>query len=126
MAKTLAVELGDRSYPIFIGADLLSDGELLCPFIKGNQVLIVSNDTVAPLYMDKVRRMCHGLSITEHILKDGERYKTLDSLSGIFDTLMSARHNRTTTVIALGGGVVGDISGFAAACYQRGVNFIFR
>jgi 3-dehydroquinate synthase len=122
---TLQVELGERSYPIYIGRDLLSDSFILSRHIQGSQVVIVSNITVAPLYLDRVRAAVGERSlVTEIILPDGEQYKTLDSLSEIFDRVMTDKHSRATTIVALGGGVVGDISGFAAACYQRGVNFI--
>ena len=122
---TLHVELGDRSYPVYIGRDLLSDHSLLAQHVGGSQAVLVSNDTVAPLYMDRLRSALqdHGL-VTEVILPDGEQHKTLETLSGIFDQVIANNHNRTTTFIALGGGVVGDITGFAAACYQRGVNFL--
>jgi 3-dehydroquinate synthase len=88
-------------------------------------VVIVSNDKVAPLYLDRVRAGLgdRGL-VTEVVLPDGEQYKTLATLAEIFDQVMADNHNRTTTFIAVGGGVVGDITGFAAACYQRGVNFV--
>ena len=93
--------------------------------ITGSQVVIVSNETVAPLYVEKVRALLGQRKlVTEVVLPDGEQYKTLDTLSSIFDRVMVENHNRTTTFIAVGGGVVGDITGFAAACYQRGVNFI--
>ncbi|GHD15674.1 3-dehydroquinate synthase [Halioglobus japonicus] len=122
---TLHVDLGERSYPVYIGRDLLSDPALMGPHIHGNQVVVVSNDTVAPLFMDKLRTAVGERSlVTEVILPDGEAFKTLETLNGIFDHIMADRHSRTTTLIALGGGVVGDITGFAAACYQRGVNFI--
>jgi len=122
---TLHVDLQERSYPVYIGRDLLSDPHILAMHVSGPQVVIVSNDTVAPLYMDKLRAALGQRSLlTEVILPDGEAYKTLDTLSSIFDQVMAAGHNRTTTFVALGGGVVGDITGFAAACYQRGVNFV--
>lgn len=125
LMHTLQVELGERSYPIYIGRDLLSDSELLGQHIRGSQVVIVSNDTVAPIYMEKLRGMLGERQlVTEVILPDGEQYKTLDSLSDIFDRVMTDKHNRTTTFIALGGGVVGDVTGYAAASYQRGVDFI--
>ncbi|MEH6636650.1 MAG: 3-dehydroquinate synthase, partial [Halioglobus sp.] len=93
--------------------------------IKGSQVVIVSNETVAPLYVGRVRDILGPRNlITEVVLPDGEQYKTLDTLAGIFDRVMAENHNRTTTFIAVGGGVVGDMTGFAAACYQRGVEFI--
>jgi 3-dehydroquinate synthase len=122
---TLHVDLGERSYPVYIGRDLLSDPEILARHAKGSQLVIVSNDTVAPLFMDRVRAALgeRGL-LTEVILPDGEQFKTLDTLSRIFDEVMAAGHDRSTTFVALGGGVVGDITGFAAACYQRGVNFL--
>lgn len=122
---TLHVDLGERSYPIYIGRDLLRDPSLLASHVPGSQVVLVSNDTVAPLYLDRVRHSLGERSrITEIILPDGERYKTLESYSTILDRVMADRHNRTTTLVAIGGGVVGDITGFAAASYQRGVNFV--
>lgn len=122
--QVLTVNLDDRSYPIYIGEQLLSEPELLTKHIRGHQVCVVTNDQVAPLYLDK---LCAGLStyhLSRVILPDGESHKTLDVWASIFDTLLRERHNRTTTLIALGGGVVGDMTGFAAACYQRGVDFI--
>lgn len=122
--QTLTVDLGDRAYPIHIGEQLLSRADLITPHLAGKQICIVTNTTVAPLYLDRVKNALHGLQIDEVILPDGEQYKTLDQLNTIFDTLLRHRHNRTTTLIALGGGVVGDMTGFAAASYQRGVDFI--
>ena len=122
--KRLAVDLGERSYPIYIGNGLLVQPELIASHIKGKQVLIVTNETVAPIYLDKVRESCKEFQVSELILPDGERYKHLDTLKLIFDALLEQKHNRSTTLIALGGGVIGDMVGFAAACYQRGVNFI--
>ncbi len=123
---TLTVELGDRSYPIYIGSDLLTQPELLCQHIKGSRALIVTNTTVAPLYLDQVRQSLDEQGINHDVitLEDGEQYKTLATVESIVDMLLSNRHDRKTTLIALGGGVVGDICGFAAAIYQRGVNFI--
>jgi 3-dehydroquinate synthase len=122
--QVLTVDLGDRSYPIYIGEQLLSQPELLCQHIRGRQICVVTNETVAPLYLDKLCAGLSGFQIDSVILPDGESYKTLEVWGSIFDTLLSARHNRTTTLIALGGGVVGDMTGFAAASYQRGVDFI--
>ena len=122
--QTLTVDLGDRSYPIFIGENLLNRAELFMPYIAGKQVLIVSNTTIAPLYLDTLRATLSVERVDSVILPDGEQYKTLDQLNTIFDDLLERRHNRTTTLIALGGGVIGDMTGFAAACYQRGVAFI--
>lgn len=121
---TLHVDLGDRSYPIYIGEDLLGDPQWLRPHIHGQQVCIVTNETIAPLYLDRVKAALDGLTVSCVVLPDGEAFKTLDTLSLIFDRLLEDRHNRTTTLIALGGGVVGDMTGFAAASYQRGVDFI--
>ncbi len=124
--KTLTVELAERSYPIFIGSGLLGRLECYQPYIRGNQVCLVTNETVAPLYLDTVEQALEplGLQLDRVVLPDGEQHKTLAVLESIFDALLRNGHNRTTTLIALGGGVVGDMTGFAAACYQRGVNFI--
>ncbi len=122
--RTLSVELGERSYPIHIGSGLLSQPQLLLPAIRGRQVCIVTNTTVAPLYLASLHAALPGYQIVDVVLPDGEQYKTLEQLNGIFDKLLEAKHNRTTTLIALGGGVVGDMTGFAAACYQRGVEFV--
>lgn len=124
--QTLNVALGSRSYPIFIGENLLDTPEYLLPYINGRQVLVVSNTTVAPLYLQKITQTLQsgGKDIRVHILPDGEQYKTLDQVEGIFTNLLEGRFNRDCTLLALGGGVVGDMTGFAAACYQRGVDFI--
>ncbi len=122
---TLHVDLGDRAYPVYIGRDLFDEPTLIGRHIAGSQVVLVSNETVAPIYLDRVRAAVGERQLlTEVILPDGEQYKTLDTLSRIFDQVMADRHNRSTTFVAVGGGVVGDITGFAAASYQRGVNFI--
>jgi 3-dehydroquinate synthase len=122
--KTLRLALGERSYPIYIGSGLLSRPELVRPTLAGSQVMLVSNETVAPLYLDQARKAFEGLQVDTVVLPDGEEYKNLDVLNRIFDALLERRHGRQTTLVALGGGVVGDITGFAAACYQRGVGFI--
>ncbi len=122
--QTLHVDLGERSYPIYIGPGLLGKAELLRPHIPGTQVLVVSNETVAPLYLKKTTAALDGLQHAAVILPDGERYKTLEILNRIFDELLERRFGRNCTLLALGGGVVGDITGFAAACYQRGVHLI--
>ena len=121
---TLTVELGERSYPIYIGDTLLGQAELLKQHIAGNSALIVSNTTVAPLYLEKTQSMLSGLKHEAVILPDGEKYKNLEVLNQIYDGLLRNRFDRNTTVIALGGGVVGDMAGFAAASYQRGVHLI--
>lgn len=122
--QTLHVELGERSYPIYIGADLLARTDLLAPHIAGRQVAIVTNETVAPLYLGALEAALVGYAVTSIVLPDGEAFKNWETLQTIFDGLLGARHDRRTTVVALGGGVIGDMAGFAAACYQRGVNFI--
>ena len=122
--QTLQVDLGDRSYPICIGTGLLGTAELVAPFVRGSQVMIVSNETVAPLYLEKTRQMFAGFRTEAVILPDGEQYKTLAVWERIFDALLGQRFDRSCTLVALGGGVIGDMTGFAAACYQRGVDFI--
>lgn len=122
--NTVNVDLGSRSYPIFIAQDLLSQAEYLLPYIKGKQVCLVSNETVAPLYLAKVKSLLADFHYSQVILPDGEAYKNFDCWQQILETLLAEKHNRSTTIIALGGGVIGDISGFAAAAYQRGVDFI--
>lgn len=122
--KTLNVALADRSYPIYIGEDLLSQPALLQKHIKRKEVLIVTNDTIAPLYLEKVKSQLPDYHCEAVILPDGEAYKTLDVLNQVYDKLLSERFSRQVTIIALGGGVIGDMAGFAAACYQRGVPFI--
>jgi len=122
--RTLNVDLGARSYPIYIGEDLLSTNELLKKHINNKQIVIITNDTVAPLYLDKLINAFNPIKPLKVILPDGEQYKTLATIESIFTKLLENRCARDTTVIALGGGVVGDITGFAAACYQRGVDFI--
>ncbi|VAW79076.1 3-dehydroquinate synthase [hydrothermal vent metagenome] len=122
--KILQLELGERSYPIHIGPDLISQSALYAPAIRGRQVMVISNDTVAPLYMDSVCTALQDYRLEQLILPDGEQYKTLDVLTRIFDALLEKRFNRSCCLVALGGGVVGDMVGFAAASYQRGVDFI--
>lgn len=122
--RTLQVELGDRRYPIYIGSGLLARRDLVAPYFEGRRLAIVTNATVARLYMATMRALAGSQEAVEIILPDGEQYKTLDVVAGIFDKLLEARCDRRTMVVALGGGVVGDMAGFAAACYQRGVPFI--
>ncbi len=122
--QTLKVDLGERSYPIYIGEGLLDQPELLAPHIAGRQVAIVSNETVAPLYLERLSQTLGAYAVLPVVLPDGEAHKNWETLQLIFDGLLAARHDRRTTVVALGGGVIGDMAGFAAACYQRGVDFI--
>jgi 3-dehydroquinate synthase len=122
---TLQLDLGDRSYPIYIEAGLLRDPARLRGHIAGRQVLIVTNETVAPLYLATIRAaLGSAFEVSVVVLPDGEEYKTLRVLERIFDTALGDGHNRSTTIVALGGGVVGDMAGFAAASYQRGVAFV--
>lgn len=122
--QTITVDLGDRSYPIIIGSGLLGGPIDLAPYLAGNQCLVVSNETVAPLYLDALKASLPGVNVTAHELPDGEAHKTLASMASILDGLVMSGANRDATVVALGGGVVGDIAGFAAACYMRGVAFV--
>ncbi len=122
--KTLQVSLGDRSYPIYIGENLLSQAELLTQHIKGSEVLLVSNTTIAPLYLQKVLDLLGDYRCESVVLPDGEEFKTLEVMNQIFDSLLKSKFSRRVTLIALGGGVIGDMTGFAASCYQRGVPFI--
>ena len=122
--QSLQVDLGERSYPIYIGRELLANAALFERHIAGRQVAIISNDTVAPLYLDRLRATLAKYAATPVILPDGEAFKNWETLQLIFDALLAARHDRRTTLVALGGGVIGDMAGFAAACYQRGVDFI--
>jgi len=122
--QTISVDLGDRSYPIVIGSGLLDGGLDLSEFVPGPNCLIVSNETVAPLYLDRILPNFNGKNITTLALPDGEVHKSVATMQKILDKLVESRANRDTTVVALGGGAVGDIAGFAAACYMRGVAFI--
>ena len=123
--QTLYVELGERRYPIFIGSDL-DPKALLEPYIHGRQVMIVSNETIAPLYLARYVAAIEALgkTVATCILPDGEKYKNIEHLNLIFDALLASGFNRDCTVLALGGGVIGDMAGFASACFQRGVYFI--
>ena len=122
--KTLTVNLGERSYPIHIGQGLLRKPELLTGHVRGKQIMVVTNVTIAPLYLENVTSMFNGYDLASAILPDGEQYKTLETLDSVLTGLLKHRFNRQCTLIALGGGVIGDITGFAAACYQRGVAFL--
>ena len=124
--RTLNVELAERTYPIRIGAGLVSDPALILPYLKARRVAVVTNDVVGPLYLDAfvAGLRAQGLQVTTIVLPDGEAHKDWPTLNLIFDGLLAARCDRSTTLIALGGGVVGDMVGFAAATYQRGVPFI--
>ena len=124
--QTLNVALGDRAYPIHIGRGLLDRAELILPHLKTKRVAIVTNDVVGPLYLDRLRATLEaaGVRVSAVVLPDGEANKDWQTLNLIFDMLLAERCERSTTLVALGGGVVGDMGGFAAACYQRGMPFI--
>ncbi len=124
--RRLNVDLADRSYPILIGGGLLARADLILPHLRTQHVALVSNTIVAPLYLDQLARSLVkvGVGVTPIVLPDGESHKNWDSLNLIYDALLAARCDRGTTIVALGGGVVGDLAGFAAATYQRGVSFI--
>ena len=122
--ERLNVELADRSYPISIGSGLLAQRDLFTQAIRGRRVMIVTNETVAPLYLQRLQQTLDGYQLDACVLPDGEAYKTLDSFGQIMTALLEGGHGRDTTIVALGGGVIGDLAGFAAASYQRGVGFI--
>lgn len=124
--QTLTVDLGDRSYPIHIGSGLLEQADLVLPHLAQKRVAVVTNTTVAPLYLERLTATLTAAGVAVHpiVLPDGEAYKNWETLNRIFDALLTWRAERKTTLIALGGGVIGDMTGFAAACYQRGVPFI--
>jgi len=120
----IQVALGERSYPIYIGSNILGLEYIYRDHISSKQVMVVSNDTVAPLYLNKLADALSGFQVESVILPDGEQFKTIHVWNEIFNQLLSKKFNRQCTIIALGGGVVGDMAGFAAATYQRGVNYI--
>ncbi|HEX2139058.1 MAG TPA: 3-dehydroquinate synthase [Woeseiaceae bacterium] len=122
-SHTITVDLGDRRYPILIGSGLVG-GYDLSPFIEGPDCLIVTNETVGPLYLERLKKSLGGHACEALCLPDGECHKTLAAAESIFDALAAMRAGRDATVVALGGGVVGDIAGFAAACYMRGIPFV--
>jgi len=122
--RTINVELGERSYPIIIGSGLLGGSFNLARYVAGQDCLIVTNETVAPLYLEAVETNLAGKAVESISLPDGEEYKTVATLQSILDHLVAVGANRDVTIVALGGGVVGDIAGFAAACYMRGINFV--
>ena len=124
--RRLNLALAERSYPILIGSRLLCRGDLILPFLRSARVALVSNTTVAPLYLDLLANSLEkvGVGVTPIILPDGEAHKSWESLNLIYDALLASRCDRSTTIVALGGGVIGDLAGFAAATYQRGVPFV--
>ena len=124
--RTIGVDLGDRSYPIHVGPSLISDASLITPLLAQKRVAVVTNATIAPLYLERLTSQLQaaGVAVIPIVLPDGEEYKTWQTLNSIFDALIANRCERRTTLIALGGGVIGDLTGFAAATWQRGAPFI--
>ena len=122
--ERLRIELGERSYPILIGPGLLDDATLVGEAVAARDVLVVTNTTVAPLYLARLENGLRGKRVAAAVLPDGEQYKTLETVARVLDALVERRLNRDACIVALGGGVVGDMAGFAAACYQRGVDFV--
>ena len=121
---TLQLDLGERSYPIYIDSKLFTQRGLLSDHIRSNRVCIVTNDVVAPIYLEQLKEQLLHYQVDEIILPDGEAQKSLTNFDKIMSHLLANTHGRDSTLIALGGGVIGDITGFAAACYQRGIDFI--
>ena len=124
--SALTVELGERSYPIYVGAGLLDRPQLIRAHLPQPRVAVVTNSTLAPLYLQQVEKSLatQGIDVVRIIVPDGERYKSWETLNSIFDALIAAHCERSTAILALGGGVVGDLAGFAAAIYQRGVPYV--
>ena len=122
--QTLSVSLGERSYPILIGSGLLGSPAVLASHIPAGELLLVSNTIVAPLYAERLKAALPGRGMIELILPDGEQHKTLATASRMFDVMIANRLGRDAVILALGGGVIGDLAGFVAACYQRGVSFV--
>jgi 3-dehydroquinate synthase len=122
--QTVQVDVGHSRYPITIGSGLLTQRELLDAQIPGRDLMVVTNTTVAPLYLPALRTALGGRRVAECVLPDGEQHKTLETAGRVFDALVEHKLNRDATVLALGGGVVGDIAGFCAACYQRGIGYV--
>ncbi len=123
--KQQIVSLEGRSYPIIIGRGILGESKTLQPYIISDQILVVTNETIAPLYLAPLKKgLISDYHVDELVLPDGEKYKTMGTCLKIIDALLENQHRRNTTLIALGGGVIGDMTGFAAAMYQRGANFI--
>lgn len=123
--RTLHVDLDDRGYPIHIGTGLMSNPDAILPYLAGQQVMIVTNETIAPMYLASLEKQLPAhLDVKTCLLPDGEQYKTIEQVNRIWGALLEAGFNRRCTLIALGGGVIGDMVGYAAASYQRGVAFI--
>ena len=125
MIRTVEIDLGARRYPIHVGAGIIGDRTLLAPHVGGRHAFVVTNETVAPLYLERLRpALADAVDVDLHVIADGEQHKTLETFAAIQSALAARRVARDGVVVALGGGVVGDIAGFAAACYQRGVDLV--
>jgi len=122
--ESLSVALGSRTYPIHIGDGLLARADLFQPYLGGGSVAVVTNPTVAALYLAKLKQALLGARVVEIVVPDGEQAKGWQTLESVFDALLAARLGRDGLIVALGGGVVGDLAGFAAAVYQRGIEFV--
>lgn len=122
--QVVNLDLENRGYPIYIGTGLLEDAEVFQKHVSGRNVLVVTNETIAPLYLSKIQQVLSDRQVDVVILPDGEQYKTTETLNRIYDTLLESKHTRQSCIVALGGGVIGDMAGFAAATYQRGIDFI--
>ena len=125
MSRTVEIDLGERRYPIHVGANIIAERALFAPHVRSRHAFVVTSDTVAPLYLDRLHpALADATGIDTHVIGDGERHKTLDTFAEIQNALVERRVARDGVLVALGGGVVGDIAGFAAACYQRGIDFV--
>jgi 3-dehydroquinate synthase len=122
--RTINVDLASNAYPVYLGRGLLSDADLWRRHLANGKILVVSNDTVAPLYLEALKSALEGRAAEVHIIPDGERHKNVETWYGIIDTLVGMQARRDASIIALGGGVVGDMAGFAAASYMRGIRFL--
>jgi 3-dehydroquinate synthase len=122
--KTITVDLGARSYPIYIGEGLIGEGGIYQKLLKTKQIMVVTDTVIEKLYLKQVMEALDGYEAISHVIPTGESGKNLDSMNGIISALLSNRFGRTSCLIALGGGVVGDLTGFSAACYQRGISFL--
>ncbi|NVJ58968.1 MAG: 3-dehydroquinate synthase [Gammaproteobacteria bacterium] len=121
---TVTVETDAQQYPIFIGSDVLSLSEQIKSYISSDQVLIVSNQPISDLHLNKLLSSLREFKVITHFIPDGEKYKSLETFTGVIETLLKNNFRRNATIIAFGGGVVGDLAGFVASCYQRGIPFI--
>ncbi|MXZ81390.1 MAG: 3-dehydroquinate synthase [Gammaproteobacteria bacterium] len=122
--KTVPIDLAHRSYDIRIASGILGDEREFLDWIRGHQILAITNEVVGPLYLEELKKALPGKEVVEVVLPDGEQHKSLETVAEVFDRMLAVPLDRQVTVVALGGGVIGDLSGFVAACYQRGVGYI--